>query len=196
MTKTIAGFSMSLDGYIAGLDDDVAPLYKWFTSGDTDFTFQGADQVYEVASESAELLSNEWSVLGAMVTGRRDFDASDAWGGKPPLGIPFYIVTHKPPEAWLKEDSPFIFVTDGVESAIKMAKKAAGEKHVAIGGSQIVQQSIKAGLLDEIYIDLAPILLGEGISLFNSLGAKSVNLEIIRVVDTPHVTHLRYRVLR
>jgi uncharacterized protein YndB with AHSA1/START domain len=110
--------------------------------------------------------------------------------------VPTFIVTHRIPPEWDKEGSPFTFVTDGVETAVAKAKEAAGDKDVGVGGSKIVQQCIKAGLLDEIQIELAPILLGEGIRLFDALGTEPIDLEITSVVEGSGVTHLRYRVVR
>src|SRR5690606_37514267 len=128
--------------------------------------------------------------------GRGDFDASNAWGGKPPFSVPTFIVTHHPPQEWVYEGSPFIFVTDGVESAIAQARQAAGDKNVLVGGSKIVQQAIRAGLLDEIIIDLASMLLGNGIPLFGTLGIDPVDLERVQVIEGTDVTHLRYRFVR
>jgi dihydrofolate reductase len=196
MGKVTAGFTMSLDGFIAGPGDDVGRLFTWYYSGDTDFPVMGTDMVFKISGASAELLQKEWSNIGAIVTGRRDFDVSGAWGGNPPLSVPTFIVTHRVPQEWVKEGSPFTFVTDGVESAIAQAREAAGDKNVAIGGSTIVQQCLRAGLLDEIHIDLAPILLGDGIRLFNNLDAAPIDLEITRVIEGTGVTHITYRVVK
>ena len=135
-------------------------------------------------------------MLGAMVAGRRMFDIANAWGGNPPGGGPCFIVTHSAPQEWIKEGSPFIFVTDGVESAIRQAKQAAGDKNVAVSSANIMQQCLKAGLLDEIHIDLVPVLLGEGVRLFDHLGAEPIQLERTRVIEAPGVTHLRFRVIK
>jgi len=137
-----------------------------------------------------------WSTLGVFVTGRRDFDVSNAWGGTPPLGVHAFIVTHQPPQEWVKEGSPFTFVTEGVESAIAQARQVAGDKNIAVGGSSIVQQCLRAGLLDEIHISLAPVLLGSGIRLFDHLGTGPIELESTRVIDAPGVTHLVFRVVK
>jgi dihydrofolate reductase len=99
-------------------------------------------------------------------------------------------------EEWGKAGSPFTFVTDGVESAIRQAKKAAGDKNVAVSSANIAQQCLKAGLLDEIQIDLAPVLLGSGVRLFDHLGTEPIELECTRVVEAPRVTHLRFRILK
>jgi dihydrofolate reductase len=197
MTKVSAQFTMSLDGYIAGPNDDIRRLFGWYSSGDTSLPVAGADIEFKVSRASAEYLQREWSELGAIVTGRRDFDVSDAWGGKSPIaGAPIFIVTHSPPQEWVKAGSPFTFVTDGVERALELARRVAGDKNVAISGSTIVQQCLRAKLLDEILIDLAPILLGAGIRLFDHLGAGPIDLEKISVVDAPDVTHLKFRVVK
>jgi dihydrofolate reductase len=105
-------------------------------------------------------------------------------------------VTHTPPQEWLKNESLFTFVTDGVESAIEKAKQTAGDKNVSVGGSKITQQCLKAGLIDEIQIDLVPILLGAGIRLFDDLGATPIELESTGMIEGTGVTHLRFRVVK
>lgn len=194
MGKTFADFTMSLDGFIAGPGDDIAQLFEWYSSGDTEYQLPGTEWVSKISRASAGLLREVWGNIGAIVTGRRDFDVSEAWGGRPPFGVPIFIVTHHPPQEWLHAGSPFTFVTDGVQSALEQAKAAAGDRDVTVGGSQIVRQFLKAGLLDEIRINLAPILLGSGIRLFDDLGLSPIHLEISGVVATPGVTHLHYRV--
>jgi dihydrofolate reductase len=189
-------FTMSLDGFIAGPDDNVMPLFGWYFSGNVEFPLAGTDRKMKVSSTSAVTLEEMFSSYGAIVTGRRDFDVSRAWGGRSPFGVPCFIVTHNPPQEWLGEDSPFTFVTEGVERAVELAKRAAGMKKVDVGGTQIVQQALRAGLVDEIEIDLVPILLGSGIRLFDQLGSSAIQLEIARVIDAPGVTHLRYRVVK
>jgi dihydrofolate reductase len=196
MGKTISGFTMSLDGYIAGPNDDVGRLFAWYFAGDTDFPVAGTDRVFRISRASAGHLREAWDSLGALVTGRRDFDVSGAWGGKPPLEVPIFIVTHHPPQEWSGPGSPFTFVTGGVESALEMARQAAGEKNVGVSGSTIVRQCLKAGLLDEIHIELAPILLGGGVRLFDHLGPEPIELEILGVIEGTGVTHLQYRVVK
>jgi dihydrofolate reductase len=196
MGKVITGFTMSLDGFIAGPGDDVQQLFKWYFSGDTEFPLEGTNLVFKMSRASADLFGEVWSSFGALVTGRRDFDVSNAWGGTPPLGVPTFIVTHHPPQEWVTKQPLFTFVTAGVESALAQARQAAGDKNVGIGGTTIVQQCLSAGLLDEIYISLAPVLLGAGIRLFDHLGPTPIQLESTRVLDTPGVTHLVFRVVK
>lgn len=196
MGKVIAEFTMSLDGFIAGPGDDVGRLFKWYRSGDTDFSPPDSEMVFKVSRPSAEYLQESWSKIGVIVTGRRDFDVSKAWGGQSPLGVPIIIVTHSPPQEWLREGSPFLFDTRGVVSAIERARQIAGERVIGVSGTQITRQCLKAGLIDEIHIELAPILLGDGIRLFDHLETGPIDLEILRVIDTPSVTHLSYRVVK
>jgi dihydrofolate reductase len=196
MSKTIVAQTMSLDGFIAAADDDVWPLFGWYTAGDTDLPIPGAPRPFKVSKATAELILAEWNAIGAIVTGRRDFDVSKAWGGASPLGVPIFIVTHHPPSEWNHKESPFTFVTDGVESAVAQAKQAANGKNVSIGGSQIIQQALRAGLVDEIGIELAPVLLGSGIRLFDILDGKRIDLAYTDVIEGTGVTHLRFRVLK
>jgi dihydrofolate reductase len=196
MGKVIAAFTMSLDGFIAGPNDEIDHLFRWYYSGDTDFPVKGTPMVFKISRVSADLLNQAWGKVGAMVTGRRDFDVSNAWGGTPPLAVPMFIVTHRVPQEWVKEGSLFNFVTEGVESAIRQAGQTAGDKDVAVGGTQIVQQALRAGLIDGIHIDLAPVLLGQGIRLFDHLGTEPIDLEITKVVEGTGVTHIDYRVVK
>jgi dihydrofolate reductase len=196
MAKVTTQFTMSLEGFIAAPNDDVKTLFKWYQAGEVEFPVAGSDLVFKISQQSADLLGEEWANVGAIVTGRRDFDVSNAWGGEALFGVPTFIVTHFPDNEWHEKQPLFIFVTDGVERAITQAKKAAGEKNVSIGGTTIVQQCLRLGLLDEIQIDLVPLLLGKGIPLFDNLNIKPINLEKITVIDGTGVTHHRYRVLK
>lgn len=196
MGKVITQFTMSLDGFVAGPNDEVWPLLNWYISGDTEFAAATAPRPFKMSRASADLLREEWGEIGAIVTGRRDFDVSEAWGGHSPMNVPCFIVTHTPPQEWLKDDSPFIFITDGVASAVTQARQVAGDKHVAVSGTKIVQQCLQAGLIDEINIDLAPLLLGEGIRLFDNLGSQPITLENKRVIEGTGVIHLRFRVVK
>lgn len=204
MGKVVVQLSMSLDGFVAGpndgpengLGDGGEALFKWYNSGDTDFPLPGTDMMFKISRASAEFLREEWGKIGAMVPGRRMFDIAGGWGGNPPGGGNCFIVTHTVPQEWIKEGSPFTFVTDGVESAIRQAQKVAGEKNVSVSSASIMQQCIKAGMLDEIIIDLAPVLLGDGVRLFDHLGAAPIELECIGVVAGTDVTHLKYRIVK
>jgi len=203
MGKVTFNMTMSLDGFVAGpndgpengLGDGGDGLFNWYFSGDTEVFMSEGVPPLKVSKQSAEILKEAISTYGAGVWGRRTFDIAHAWGGNPP-GSPAFIVTHNVPQEWVKEGSPFIFVTDGVESAIRQAKKAAGDKDVVICTPSILQQALKAGLVDEIHVDVAPILIGGGVSLFNQLGIGPINLECIRAIQAPNVTHLGFRVVK
>lgn len=204
MGKVFTELSVSLDGFVAGpndspenpLGDGGERLFQWYSTGDTPFPLRGTEMVFHISQTSADFLREEWNQIGAMVAGRRMFDIAGAWGGKPPGGGPCFIVTHTAPQEWLYEGSPFTFVTDGVESAIRQAREATGEGNVSVSSASIVQQCIRAGLLDEVQVDLVAVLLGGGVRLFNNLGPKPIQLERIAVVETPDVTHMKFRVIK
>jgi dihydrofolate reductase len=128
------------------------------------------------------------------VVGRRTFDITGGWHGHPPGGGPCFVVTHTVPQEWVKDGSPFIFVTDGVASAVRQAKEAARDKIVSVGSASIMQQCLEAGLLDEVQLDLVPVLLGGGVRLFEHRGPGPRELERTRMLAAPGVTHLRYRI--
>jgi dihydrofolate reductase len=153
--------------------------------------------VFKISRASADFLRESWLATGASVTGRRTFDITNGWNGVPPGGVDahYFVVTHTVPQEWVKPGSPFTFVTEGVERAIELAKQAAGDGVVDLMGASIVQQSLKAGLVDEIQIDLAPALIGAGVRLFDHLGGP-INLEQLDAVKGNQVTHVRYRVVR
>ena len=159
-----------------GLGDGGDALFAWYESGDTEFPLPGTPMVFHVSRASAEFLKEEWGNIGAMICGRRMFDISRAWGGYPPGGGPCFVLTHHPPQEWIKPGSPFIFVSDGIESAVRQAQQQAGDKVVSISSASIMQQCLKAGLLDEIMLDVAPVLLGGGVRLFDNLGKVPVEL--------------------
>jgi dihydrofolate reductase len=206
MAKVRVELSMSLDGFIAGPNDSPenglgeggVSLFKWYSSGDTDFPLPGTNMVFRISRASAEFLRPAWLDTGASVTGRRTFDIAHGWGGIPRGGpdARYFVVTHNPPQDWVRPGSPFTFVTEGVESAVEQAKKVAGDNVVDLMGASIVQQCLKADLLDEIQIDLAPVLLGGGVSMFNYLGTGPIELERLKVVEGTDVTHLLFRVVK
>jgi dihydrofolate reductase len=201
--KVILDITMSLDGFIAGpndgperpLGDGGERLFAWYSGGDIEYRMLSATMTFKVSPASAEVFQ-EVQTIGALVTGRRTFDIANAWGGRHPVDVPVFVVTHTVPPEWGYEGSPFTFVTDGVESAVEQAKAVAGDKTVGVGAASIAQQCINAGLLDEVQIHLAPVLLGNGIRLFDHLGTEPIELEGTRVIDAPDVTHLRFRVAK
>jgi dihydrofolate reductase len=149
-----------------------------------------------MSTEGAESIHEAGQAAGVLVSARRTFDTAHAWGGRHPMDVPVVVVTHSPPEEWItKEGSPFTFVTDGVPSAIATAQEIAGSKDVVVGAPSVVQQCLKLGLLDEIHIDLVPLLLGKGIRLFEQIEAP-IELLVTAASGSPHVTHLTYRVIK
>jgi dihydrofolate reductase len=195
MGKVTTGFSMSLDGFVAGPNDEVDRIFKWYFDKATREVSSG-NEVFKLSEEGADLVQEAGHMVGALVTARRTFDVAKAWGGKHPMNVPVVVVTHTVPREWGKEGSPFTFVTNGVASAIEKAKQIAGDKSVAVGAPSVVQQCLKAGLLDEIHIDLVPVLLFDGIRLFNHLGIEPVDLQIVEVTATAGAIHLTFRVVK
>jgi dihydrofolate reductase len=151
---------------------------------------------FKLSRTSAQVFEDLVDSGGAAVTGRRTYDIANAWGGNGPApGVPVFVVTHQVPDHPPRGESSYTFVTDGVESAIEQAKAAAGDRYVSVMGASVPQQCLRAGLLDEIQIHLVPVLLVGGVRLFDHFGTDSIQLDTVRVVEAPGVTHLRYRVL-
>lgn len=196
MTKVVALMSMSLDGYVADANDGVAEVFDWYFSGDVEVpTASGSSgMTFRVSPPSAEHLRSLIGEIGAMLTGRRTFDRAAGWGGRHPWGIPAFVVTHHVPDGWPRLDSTVEFVTGGIESAVAHAKAAAGGRSVGVHGAQTIQQCLAAGLLDELHIDLAAVLLGSGVPLFDQLAHGPLVLGNPTVVGGVGVTHLRYPV--
>jgi dihydrofolate reductase len=198
MAAVGAGFSMSLDGFIAGPNDDVSRLFAWMSLGKTELEVSTGDTEFELqmSAEDAKNYQEQVTQIGAIVSGRRMFDVAGAWGGKHPMGVPVVVVTHTIPEEWAYEGTPFTFVTDGVEAAIDKARQIAGDKDIGVGGADITRQCLKLGLLDRIGIDLVPVLLGQGVRLFEYLGIEPIELETTGVSKAPGVIHLSFRVCK
>jgi dihydrofolate reductase len=195
MSKTVAIMSMSLDGFVADVNDGVAEVFDWyFASGDVEIQTGGSDPMtFKVSRPSAEHLRGLNSGLGAMLTGRRTFELAGGWGGNHAWG-PAFVLTHQIPAGWPRPNSTVHFVTDGIESAVKQARAAAGGKSVGLHGADTIQQCLNAGLLDEIHVDIAAVLLGSGIRLFDHLARTPAVLGNPTVIQGVGVTHLRYPV--
>ena len=205
MSKVTTGFSMSVDGFVAGpndnpdnsLGDGGDRLFKWYFSGDATHEVPSGNGTFKMSKEGADMLEEASQSAGVLVTARRTFDIAHAWGGKHPMDVPIVVVTHKVPKEWInKPGSPFTFVKDGVVSAIKKAKEIAGNKMVVVGAPSIVKQCLKEGLMDEIHIDLIPTLLFSGVPLFNQLGIQPVDLKIAEVNANAEVIHITYEVIK
>jgi dihydrofolate reductase len=203
MGKVVFNMTVSLDGFVAGpndnpdngLGDGGDALFNWYFNGNTEVPISDGQMVLKVSPQSAGVLQEAMQNYGAGVWGRKTFDIARAWNGHPP-GSPAFIVTHRAPQEWIYAGSPFTFVSDGVASAVRQAQQAAGEKDVVICTASILQQCLNLGLMDEIHVDVAPLLLGRGVRLFDQLKIPPTALERLRVVDAPDVTHLGFRVLK
>lgn len=196
MGNVIFNMSMSLDGFVAEPNDNADRVHGWYFAGDTELKLPGGDAAFLVSAGSAKMIQQSIETTGAIVTGRRTFDVSEGWGGHPPLGVHHFVLTHHVPQEWVKPGSPFTFVTDGIASAIARAKKHAGNKNVVLSSPSALREALKQGLVDEITIDLIPVLLDKGIPLFRELGIGPTTLEQTSVVPGIGVTHLRYRVVK
>ncbi len=196
MPGVVASFCMSLDGFVARHDDSVGPLFDWYQAGDVELPMVGYPMTFRVAEASAEYLGRFLESVrhSAFVCGRRVFEYTHGWGGHPPGGGAAFVVTHRPPPADWPADhlAPFSFCPD-IASAIEQAK-SAGDGTVGVSGPSIAQQCLNLGLLDELRIDLVPVLLGDGVRYFGDRPALKTELEQVEVVVGQGVTHLRYRV--
>ena len=191
MSRLIADMSMSLDGKIATEDHDIASLTQWYFDGDTEVA-PGAP--FRTSEASAKLLRDAFESVGALIGGRTYFDLADGWGGRHPMGVPVYILTHAPPADW-PSDSTIHFVTDGLESAVAQAREAAAGKDIGVATPSLVRQCLDAGLLDGLQINVVPIVLGQGRPFFDGI-AGAVELEGPEVIEGTGVTHLRYTLKR
>ena len=195
MSKLIAIMSMSLDGFVADPDDGVGEVFDWyFNSGDVEVVSGGSDAMtFRMSRASADHFHDLTSGFGAVLTGRRTFEVAGGWGGNHAWG-PAFVLTHEVPAGWPRPDSTVHFATDGLTSAVAQAKAAAGEKAVGVHGADTIQQLLNAGLVDELAIDIAAVLLGSGVRLFEKLDVAPVVLGDPTVTAGVGVTHLRYPV--
>ena len=192
MSNSVLYMSMSLDGYIAGPDDgpanpggnDFMRLHEWYG-------FQGTPPNTKGSGWGAHFME-EGQATGAVLAGRRTVEQVDHWGGNA-HGVPIFVPSHRPnPEASAKY--PLVtYVTDGIESAMAQAKDAAGDRDVMVLGAYTAQKALEASVLDELQIHLIPVLFGTGRRMFDVL-SRRIELQIVKVIDTPDATHIRYRV--
>jgi dihydrofolate reductase len=186
MGTVMFGLSASLDGFIADKNDDVTEVFAWMGSG--------MEQLHD-------LIGDALNETGAVIMGRRGFDqiySEQGWvwpDGTAPE-YPVVVLQAQAREPVKKGKTQFYFVTEGIEAAVTKAQELAGEKCVALHGASAVQQALRAGLLDEFHLNVAHVLLGEGVRLFDHLGSTPIHLERLRVRETPGATHLSFRVLK
>lgn len=194
MGKVFTGATMSLDGFIAGPGESGFDLlFQWYGNGEVEIPSASPDVAPpRVSAASAALVGPEWENTGALVVGRYLYDLTNAWGGRHPMGVTTVVLTHRRPR---EDDENFVFVTEGIEAAVARAKELAGDRDVAVNGGEMARQCLEAGLVDEIGIELAPVLLGSGKPLFGELGVAPMSVDgPYAVVEGTGVTHLRYRV--
>jgi dihydrofolate reductase len=197
MGKVTTGAVMSLDGYIAGPGESGFDLlFEWYGNGDVEIPSASPSvPSVRISAASAELIKPEWANTGALVVGRHLYDMTNAWGGRHPLDVTTVVLTHQRPADRPEDDENFVFVTDGIKAAVDKAKELAGDKNVGVNGGEMARQCLEAGLLDEVGVDLVPVVLGGGKTLFGELGTAPARFDgPITVVQGTGVTHLRYRV--
>jgi dihydrofolate reductase len=195
---------VSVDGFIADENDDVGPLHEWYFSGDTPITEGGGDQAYDhsgagsrfkVSSASAEYVRRMWEAIGVIVMGRHLFDLVNGWEGQPPAGDHVVVVSHRPkPEGWHPEAS-YHFVDDGT-AAVAKAQDLAGDRTVAVNAGEVGSQILAAGLVDEVAMDVVPVVFGSGKRYFGSIEGQHLLEDPHVVIQGDRVLHLRYKVRR
>jgi dihydrofolate reductase len=195
MSKVYTGATMSLDGFIAGPDESGFDLlFRWYGNGDVAVPTADPDMTMHSTPVSAEHFTGVMERTGALVVGRHLFDVTKGWGGNHPIGCPTVVVTHRPPPDDWPADAPFEFV-EGVERAVARAKELAGDKVVAVNGGSMASQCLDAKLLDEVWVDLVPVLLGDGTPFFSGLANRPIVLDgPLMALEGKDVTHLRYTV--
>ncbi|WP_454048351.1 dihydrofolate reductase family protein [Cellulomonas sp. Marseille-Q8402] len=183
--------SVSVDGFVADEQDQPGPLFDWLVQGDVPLDDSGALQVSQA---SYDYVRPYWDQIGATVVGRRVFDLTDGWDGTPPSGVDHVVVvTHRPPPAGWDPGAPFHFV-EGVEAAVARAQELAGDRVVEVAAGDVGGQALAAGLVDEVRMDVAPVVLGSGRRFFGSAGAQHLLQDPVVVLQGVRVLHLRYRV--
>ena len=200
MGKVQAQAIMSLDGYVAKQDNTIGRLFDWLQNGESAIATPAGDFTMHLDPASVEHWTRWCSWLGALVCGRELFDVAEGWQGRHTLDVPVVVVTHQVPTGWVEAhpQAPFTFVTDGVEAAIAQAQEIAGDRVVSVTGGTIARQALELGLLDEVAVDLVPVVMGEGNrAFFGQLSTTDVLLENpTTCIQGDRVTHLVFPVRR
>jgi dihydrofolate reductase len=192
MAVVITHAVASLDGYIADEADEVGPLFDWYFNGDAEIVDGG---MFKVSQASVGYVRPMWEGIGATVIGRRLFDLTNGWDGRPPAGDHVVVVTHRPkPEGWHPEAS--YFFVDDVTAAITKARELAGERIVAVAAGDVAGQALALGLVDEVAIDVVPVVFGSGKRYFGAIDSQHLLEDPDVVIRGDRVLHLRYRVRR
>ena len=198
MGNVIIFAAVSLDGFIAADDDTVGPLFDWYNNGDVAVTFSDEERVFHTTAATADFLNATAPKIASGVMGRRLFDITNGWNGRPANGEHAFVVTHQPPTDWEYLDTaPFTFVTDGVRSAIEQAKAFAGDRDVSVTAGQVGGQALREGLVDQVVLNLVPAVLGTGRPFFGEGAvAEPILFSDPRIVQGKRVTHLVYDIRR
>ena len=193
MGKVVLYGSVSVDGFVADEDDQPGPLFDWLTSGDLPLDESG---VVKVSQVSYDYVRPYWDEIGVTIVGRHVFDMTDGWGGTPPSGVEHVVVvTHRPaPEGWDRE-APFHFV-GGVDAAVAKARELAGDRTIEVAAGDVGGQVLAAGLVDEVRMDVVPVVFGSGKRFFGSVDAQHRLDDPDVVIQGDRVLHLRHRVRR
>ncbi len=192
MSTVVVHAVVSVDGYIADDNDDVGPLFEWYFNGDVELV-PGAP--FKVSQASAAYVRSMWDSIRSTVIGRRLFDLTNGWEGRPPAGEHVVVVSHRPkPSGWHPEAS-YSFVDD-VASAVAHARELAGEGIVAVAAGEVAGQAFELGLVDEVAMDVVPVVFGSGRRYFGSVGGQHLLEDPDVVIQGDRVLHLRYRVRR
>jgi dihydrofolate reductase len=198
MTKVVAAITISLDGYITGpndgpgrgLGDGGERLHYWVFGGAWSYE---AEPSGEATGQDKEYLDGAMARAGAIVIGRGMYESAEAWGGQNPFGVPLFVVTHRPEDA--PGEGGFTFVDD-LDEAIARARQAADGKDISVGGgADVIRQALRAGIVDELAISIAPVILGGGKRLFEGF-EQTLNLEHVALLQSPFATHITYRLVR
>ncbi len=190
MSTVVMHNVVSVDGYIADQHDDVGPLFEWYFNGDMELIEGGR---FTVSKASVEYVRPMWDGIGSMVIGRHLFDITNGWEGTPPAGEHVVVVSHRPkPDNWHPEAS-YRFIDD-VETAIATAKELAGERTVAVAAGNVGGQAFELGLVDEVAMDVVPVVFGSGKRYFGAVSGQHLLEDPDVVVRGDRVLHLRYRV--
>ena len=199
MGKILTGASVSLDGYIAGPNETgFEHLFAWYNAGEIEFPSALPSVQFSLTAPDHRYLKDYVDGVGVLVVGRRLFEITDGWGGTHPFDLPVVVVTHSVPEDWIRAhpDAPFTFVTDGLEQAIQRAREIAGDKNVGVTAGKLASQCLELGLLDEVWFDLVPVVLGGGTRYFEESSTGAVLLDGPEIIQGTRVTHLRFVVRR
>jgi dihydrofolate reductase len=195
MGRVMTGASVSLDGYISGPEESgFDKLFAWYEAGDIKFESTHPEIPFNLTEPDYRYLRQYVDGVGVLVVGRHLLDMVDGWGGTHPMDRPVVVVTHHVPNEWIDAhpDAPFTFVTQGVAAAVDEARQIAGDKNVGVNAGKIASQCLELGLVDEVYMDLVPVVLGGGTPYFEALGISPIELDGPDIIAGTRVTHLRY----